>query len=133
MRIISKSRLVAFWRSRDHDAEIAERDLLRWHTITRGADWPNFGGVRRTFNSADQVGNCVVFDVGNNRFRVIGRVNYARRIVYVLRVMDHAEYDKRPWADECGCHQPPPKHPTATKNLPTGKASRQGRKGGTRP
>jgi len=51
----------------------------------------------------------VVFDVGNNRYRLIGRVNYARGIVYVLKVMDHAEYDKNRWPDDCGCHKPPPK------------------------
>ena len=55
------------------------------------------------------MGNCVVFDVGNNRYRLIGRVNYARGIVYVLTVMDHAEYDKGRWIGDCGCHEPPPK------------------------
>jgi mRNA-degrading endonuclease HigB of HigAB toxin-antitoxin module len=38
---------------------------------------------------SDQVGNCVVFDVGNNRYRLIGRVKYEQHIVYVLKVMDH--------------------------------------------
>ena len=28
--------------------------------------------LKQTFESADQVGNCVVFDVGNNRFRLFG-------------------------------------------------------------
>jgi len=60
-----------------------------------------------------------VFDVGNNRFRLIGRVNYTRGIVYVLRVMDHPEYDKNLWVDDCGCHKPPPKKPPATRKAPT--------------
>jgi hypothetical protein len=29
--------------------------------------------------------------------------------VYVLKVMDHAEYDKASWIDACGCYEPPPK------------------------
>jgi hypothetical protein len=50
-----------------------------------------------------------VFDVGNNRYRLIGRLNYRAGIVYVLKVMDHKEYDKKRWVDDCGCRRPPPK------------------------
>ena len=108
MRVISKARLVEFWQSRKADAAIAERDLSAWYKLTSHTRWANFAALRQTFRSADQVGNCVVFDVGNNRFRLIGRVNHRRRVVYVLKVMDHTEYDKNLWPDDCGCHMPPP-------------------------
>src|SRR6266581_9391435 len=97
MRIISRRRLREFWQARKHDSKRAEQDLAVWHQAAKSAAWDNFGGLRQTFGSADQVGNCVVFDVGNNRFRLIGRVNYVKGIVYVLKVMDHAEYDKASW------------------------------------
>ena len=131
MRVISRRRLREFWQARKNDATVAERDLSAWYKPARSAAWPNFGALRQTFGSADQVGNCVVFDVGNNRFRLIGRVNYARGIIYVLRVMDHAEYDRRLWVEACGCHKPPPKGPAAAKKASAGErhASR-GRKGG---
>jgi mRNA interferase HigB len=109
VRIISNRRLREYWESRGADSRIAERDLSAWRKLTENADWTNFGALRQTFQSADLVGNCVVFDVGNNRYRLIGRVNHARGIVYVLKVMDHAEYDKGRWIDDCGCHEPPPK------------------------
>jgi len=70
----------------------------------RGAIWEMRG-------SADQVGNCEVFDVGSNRYRLIGRVLYPHKLS-VLRVMDHEEYDRAPWASQCGCHSPPPKSRT---------------------
>jgi mRNA interferase HigB len=131
VRIISKRRLREFWESRKHDGEIAKRDLSAWYKITKNAQWDTFGALRQTFGSADQVGNCVVFDVGNNRFRLIGRVNYSRGIVYVLRVMDHAEYDKQLWAEACGCHEPPPKTSPATKTTPPkAKPARRRRKRG---
>ncbi len=131
MRIISRRRLRQFWESRKHDSEIAERDLSVWYKLARKADWANFAQLKQTFGSADSVGNCVVFDVGNNRFRLIGRVNYAKGIVYVLRVMDHPEYDKQQWLDDCGCHKPPPKKSTAAKKAsPKGKPTRRGRKEG---
>lgn len=132
MRIISKRRLVEFWESREHDPEIAERDLSRWHAIADDAEWANFGALRQTFGSADQVGNCVVFDVGNNRFRLIGRINYARGIVYVLKVMDHSEYDKGAWVEDCGCHQPPPKS-SASADRPRQVREKSERKGKGRP
>jgi mRNA interferase HigB len=115
MRVISKRRLREFWQSRKQDSEVAERDLVVWNKLAKWACWANFGALKQTFASADQVGNCVVFDVVNNRYRLIGRVNYARGILYVLRVMNHAEYDKKHWIKDCGCYKPPPKRPAQTK------------------
>jgi mRNA interferase HigB len=129
VRIISRRRLREFWGSRKSDSAIAERDLSAWYKIAKHAEWANFGALRQTFGAADQVGNCVVFDVGNNRFRLIGRVNYARGVIYVLRVMDHAEYDKKRWVDDCGCHRPPPRRPVMPKRSPPeAKPVRRGRR-----
>lgn len=121
MRIISRKRLREFWCVRKGDAAVAERDLSTWYKLAHAAEWKDFADLKQTFGSADQVGNCVVFDVGNNRFRLIGRVRYARGIVYVLRIMDHREYDKRNWIDDCGCHKPPPQR--TTNPLARGKSS----------
>ena len=49
--------------SRKHDREIAQRDLTAWYTATKDVQWANFGALKHTFGSADQVGDCVVFDV----------------------------------------------------------------------
>jgi mRNA interferase HigB len=132
MRVISKARLVAFWGSRKGDSETAERDLSAWLKLTKVARWANWGELKRTFGSADRVGNCVVFDVGNNRFRLIGRVNYAAGIVYVLKVVDHAEYDRQRWIGRCGCHEPPPGRPAAKKAPPKGKPHAPARPPGRR-
>jgi mRNA interferase HigB len=118
VRVISKRRLVQFWASRKSDSEIAERDVSAWYKLARKARWNNFGALKQTFGSVDQVGNCVAFDVGNNRFRLIGRINYAKGILYVLKVMDHADYDKRLWIEDCGCWKPPPRRPIAAKVAP---------------
>jgi mRNA interferase HigB len=109
VRVISKKRLRTFWQSRKADSVAAEPDLSAWYKLAKNAAWTNFATLRQTFGSADQVGDCVAFDVGNNRFRLIGRVRHASGIVYVLKVMDHKEYDRRNWLDDGGCHKPPPK------------------------
>ncbi|WP_165232847.1 type II toxin-antitoxin system HigB family toxin [Aquisphaera insulae] len=117
MRVISRSRLRQFWESRGNDAEIARRSLLAWEKLVRGASWAHWGDLKQTFGSADRVGNCTVFDVGNNRFRLIARVIVDKGRVFVLKVMDHEQYDRKDprnparsrWEDECGCHRPPPR------------------------
>jgi mRNA interferase HigB len=109
LRIISHKRLREFWESRKKDSAECERVMAAWYKSAKGASWENFGALKQTFGSADQVGNCVVFDVGNNRYRLIARIRYKRGIVYVLRVMDHRGYDRTDWEDDCGCHRPPPK------------------------
>jgi mRNA interferase HigB len=118
VRVISERRLRDFWESRKADREQARKDLTVWRKLAEAADWTSFAALRQTFGSADQVGDCTVFDVGNNRYRLIGRVRYGSGIVYVLKVMDHLEYDKGRWPEECGCHLPPP-----------GKPAPRGRKG----
>ena len=95
MRIISKRRLREFWESPKRDNAVAERYLSSWYKTTIHSEWGTFAELRATFGSADQVGNCVVFDVGDNRYRLIGRVNYNSGIIYIPSVMDHEEYDKQ--------------------------------------
>jgi mRNA interferase HigB len=118
LRIIAKKRLKAFWEGRKHDSDLAERDLTVWYKLAKAASWENFAAIKLTFPSVDQVGNCIVFDPGNNRFRLIGRVNYGAGILYVLKVMDHEEYDRKQWPESCGCHKPPPKRPDTQKKPP---------------
>lgn len=111
MRVISFARLRLFQGTRktQQERKRAEIDLAAWYKIAKKAQWRNFGDLRQTFGSADQVGDCVVFDVGNNRYRLIGRIRYDSGKLFVLRIMDHAEYDERRWVDQCGCHEPQPR------------------------
>jgi mRNA interferase HigB len=129
MRVISRSRLRQFWESRKSDAALAESALLVWEKITKGASWSDWAELKQTFGTADRVGNCVVFDVGNNNFRLIARVMFHKGRVFVLKVMDHKKYSekdpknksKSKWEDECRCHEPAPK-PKPVPKRPRGRA-----------
>ncbi len=121
MRVLSKPTLVTFWKSRKVDSRQAEQDLSAWYTAAKHAEkWKDFAALKQTFSSADQVGSCVVFDIGNNRYRLIGRVNYQAGMLLILKVMDHKEYDKGLWEDQCGCRKPPPKS-QPKKTMPNGR------------
>jgi mRNA interferase HigB len=71
--------------------------LLNWCKVVERACWASFADIRATFNTADQVGRCVVFDVGGNIYRVIARVNYQSNTVFVRHVLTHLEYDAGAW------------------------------------
>lgn len=104
MWIVSLKRLRVFWTLHSK----AEIPLRGWFTQTSEANWRNFSDLRSTFPSADLVGNCIVFNIGGNNFRLIGRVFYRSHKVYVLKVMTHVEYDRDDWPEQCGCHSGPP-------------------------
>lgn len=121
MRIISISRLREFWTNQHGDAE---GPLRAWHTHVshRSVAWHSWGDVKIDVATASIVGNCVVFNVGGNKFRLITRVLYPSQKVFILKVMTHREYGKETWKEQCGCFEPPPSkenvtppHKTSTK------------------
>ena len=75
----------------------AREPLLHWANATEAVAWKTTGDVRRTFNSADFVGDLTVFNAGGNKYRVIAFVHYRRRAVYIKDVLTHREYDKGAW------------------------------------
>ena len=108
MRIISKSRLKPFWESPGR--QVANGPLLAWYqrVSSKSVDWRNWSDVKRDYATASAVGNCVVFNIAGNKFRLITRILYPSHKVFVLRVLTHAEYDVDIWKTDCGCLTPPP-------------------------
>lgn len=73
----------------------AADSLNNWYTITEGADWANFNELRMTFGSADAVGDDLyVFNIKGNRYRLITRIIFRVRTVFIRFIGTHAEYDK---------------------------------------
>src|SRR4051812_39608316 len=101
MRIISKRALRDY--SEQHPR--AKDALLAWHRVVGQADWQNYNDLRRDYPSADLVGDCLVFNIRGNAIRLIARMRFRLHVVYVLKVMTHAEYDRNQWPDECGCYK----------------------------
>src|SRR5262245_61896494 len=97
MRVISKSRLRAFWES--PGCEDSEGPLKAWHTHAshKSVAWHSWADVRADIGSASLVGNCTVFNVGGNKYRLVTRILFPSQKVFVLKVMTHAEYDGDKW------------------------------------
>jgi mRNA interferase HigB len=115
MRIISKARLKKFWEK--PSCKDAEGPLKAWydHVGSLHVAWHSWSDVKSDFGNASLVGNCVVFNIGGNKYRLVARVLYPSQKVFVLKVMTHGEYDEDGWKQECGCYQPPPKRITEHK------------------
>ena len=56
------------------------------------------GGPEEDFYpSADQVGRRTVFNISGNQFRLVARINYRIKAVFVLHILTHEAYDKGEW------------------------------------
>lgn len=88
MHVITRKRLQEFWAIHAQ----AKGPLEKWHSTVSRARWTCFDDVKRTYNSADVVGDFVVFNV--NSFRIIATVRFQYGRVFISKVMTHSEYDK---------------------------------------
>jgi mRNA interferase HigB len=71
--------------------------LMNWYRITRKADRNSLAEVRKDFGHADVVGRRTVFNIHGNDDRLIARVNYKTKRVFILHILTHAEYTKGEW------------------------------------
>ena len=90
MRIIAKRTLREFWERHAN----AEEPLLAWYREVQKEDWDSPAKVKEKYRGASIVGgNRVVFNIKGNNYRLVVRINYPARIVYMRFVGTHAEYD----------------------------------------
>lgn len=97
MHIISKKPVREFG-ARHPDAQPPLED---WWKITSHTNWQNLAETRKDFPHADPVGSCTVFNIGGNKYRLITKINYRSKIVYIRFVLTYPEYDGGGWKDGC--------------------------------
>jgi mRNA interferase HigB len=71
--------------------------LSIWYEVVRRAGWKNFAELKADFASADQVDRRTVFNIGGGKYRLIARVNYRGKKVFILFIMKHSEYTRNRW------------------------------------
>lgn len=90
MRIISKRKLQEFWERHPN----AKAPLLAWYREVKHEDWDMPAKVTVKYRTVSIVGgNRVVFNIKGNRYRLVVKINYRYRVVYVRFVGTHVEYD----------------------------------------
>ena len=104
----NNDKLRQFWET--PGCEDSEGPLRAWysHVSHRSVAWHSWAEVKAEIGSASLVGNCVVFNIGGNKYRLITRILYSSQKFFVLKCMTHAEYDEDKWKTDCGCYESPP-------------------------
>jgi mRNA interferase HigB len=93
MRIISRKTLRQFWEKPEYAD--AEQTLKAWFREASNADWTSPAAVKAAFGAASIVANNrVVFNIGGNKYRLVVRVNYPYRVMYVRFIGTHMQYNR---------------------------------------
>jgi mRNA interferase HigB len=98
IRIISWRAIREFLEAHPED-QSARDAFAKWYDLVYNNRFASFNEVRRTFPSADLVGDLVVFNIRGNRYRLVARFIYGNGRVYIRRVLTHAEYDRGDWRE----------------------------------
>ena len=92
MRIISRKALREFWEKREYAD--AEQPLKAWFREAAKGDWATSAEIKAAYRSASIVaGNRVVFNIAGNKYRLVVKVNYPYRVMYIRFVGTHRQYD----------------------------------------
>ncbi len=97
MRIISRKAVRSYWEKHPAAFEV----LNDWYGKIKHSKAKNFVELRQAFPSADLVGDCIVFNVGGNNYRVIVHLDFSVQTVWIRFVLSHAEYDRDKWKADC--------------------------------
>ncbi|MGI0120452.1 type II toxin-antitoxin system HigB family toxin [Zooshikella sp. RANM57] len=93
MRIISKRTLRNFWEQPSYAD--SKGQLEAWHDEILKADWANPQEVKEQFRSASILrNNRVVFNIAGNKYRLIVRIDYQFKLVFIRFIGTHAQYDQ---------------------------------------
>jgi mRNA interferase HigB len=94
MRMIAVSTLKAFWQGYPEYRD-AEGPTLAWYRDVLRADWSKPSDVKAQFGTASilQDGR-VVFNIAGNKYRIVVRINYPYRVVYIRFIGTHRQYDQ---------------------------------------
>ncbi|OQA26860.1 MAG: mRNA interferase HigB [Firmicutes bacterium ADurb.Bin354] len=91
MRIFSRGTLREFW-----EKYLDARSSLEfWYSTVEGIDFVLPNDVLAFFKNADTIGNNrIVFNIANNKYRLIVKFVYERKFAFVRFIGTHKEYDK---------------------------------------
>ena len=92
MRIIAKRPLLEFWESGHSDAE---QPLKAWHALAKVANWSQPTEIKAKFSTASFfANNRVVFNISGNKYRLVVKVVYELKTIYIRFIGSHADYDR---------------------------------------
>ncbi|MFZ7113098.1 MAG: type II toxin-antitoxin system HigB family toxin [Desulfatiglandales bacterium] len=93
MHIISRKKLKEFYKRPEH--KDAEGPLETWWYEAKKAEWKSPADIKARYGSASILNsNRVVFNIGGNKYRLVVKINYPIKRVFIRFIGTHKEYDK---------------------------------------
>ena len=93
MHVIKRKTLVEFYQQPGN--QDAKGTLEAWYYEAKHAQWTSPADIKTQYRSASILkDNRVVFNIAGNKYRLIVRINYDSKTVFVRFIGTHREYDK---------------------------------------
>jgi mRNA interferase HigB len=91
MRVIARKTLKEYWEKEPE----TEQELKAWFAEAEDADWKTPADVKAKYGNASILkSGRVVFNICGNKHRLVVRINYDFRIIYIRFMGTHKEYDQ---------------------------------------
>lgn len=91
MRVIARKTLREFW---EKHAD-SEEQLKAWYKEAEEDEWKTPRDIKRKYSTASFLGNNrVVFNIKGNKYRLVVKVYYDFRKVFIRFIGTHTEYNK---------------------------------------
>lgn len=89
-RIIKRSTLITFY-TKHHEAKKA---IELWYSEIKEVECKNFNELKTVYKSASLIANNrVVFNIKGNDYRLVVKINFYTKIIYVIWLGTHKAYD----------------------------------------
>ena len=90
-RIFAKSTLREFWEEHPD----TEQYLKTWYDTAINANWQTPAEVKQSYSTASVLKNGrIVFNIKGNLYRLVAKINFEKRWIFIRFIGTHTEYDK---------------------------------------
>lgn len=90
MRVFARRPLREFWEKHPD----SEEQLATWYKEATKANWTSPAEIKSEYAKASILKDKkVIFNICGNKYRLVVRINYQRKWVFILFIGTHIEYD----------------------------------------
>jgi mRNA interferase HigB len=74
----------------------ARGQILTWYHKTKSSIWSGPQDIKNEYRHVDFLkNNIVIFNIKGNSYRLVVKVSYKNKIVYIKWIGTHSEYEKQ--------------------------------------
>ncbi|MFT6337692.1 MAG: mRNA interferase HigB [Saprospiraceae bacterium] len=90
-RIVAKQTIREFWEKHPDSKDYLET----WYETVKGSNWKKPYEIKEFYFTISILKNSrVVFNIKDNQYRLVAKINYQRQWLFIRFIGTHKEYDK---------------------------------------